>query len=84
MCKLLRPRAIAISTNYPQADGQTKRMNCTIGQILHTHLLDENQEHWPDYVAIIEMAINFTISAIINKVPFEVLDSENIPLSVGF
>ena len=64
--------AIAISAHYPQADGQTKRMNCTICQILHAYLLDEDQEHWPDYVAVTKMAINSTINASINKAPFEV------------
>ena len=57
-------------------------MNCTIGQILCTHLLDKDQEHWSDYVAVTEMAINSTINASINKAPFEVLYSENIPLPI--
>ena len=55
-------------------------MNCTIGQILYAHLLDKDQEHWPDYVAVTEMAINSTINASIKKAPFEVLYGENIPL----
>ena len=57
-------------------------MNCTIGQILHAHLLDKDQEHWPDYVAVTEMAINSTNNASINKAPFEVFYGENIPLPV--
>ena len=57
-------------------------MNCTIGQILCINLLDEDQEHWPDYVVITEMAINSTVNASKNKAPFKVLYGENIPLPV--
>ena len=53
-------------------------MNRTIGQILGVHLLEKDQEHWPDYVAFTEMAINTSIK----KAPFKVLCSENIPLPV--
>ena len=45
-------------------------------------MLDEDQEHWPNYVAVIEMAINSTINAHISKAPFEVLYCENIPLPI--
>ena len=48
-------------------------MNHTICPILLAHLFDKDQEHWPDYVAVIEMAINESIL----KTPFEVLYSEN-------
>ena len=53
-------------------------MNRTIAQILHVYFLDKDQEHWPDYVAMTEMAINSTLYASINKVPFEVFYGENI------
>ena len=43
--KLLGSRAVAIFAHYPQANGQIEYMNCTIGQILHAHFLDEDQEH---------------------------------------
>ena len=42
------------------------------------HLLDEDQEHWLDYLVVTEMAINSTIIARINKAPLEVLYGENI------
>ena len=57
-------------------------MNRTIGQILRAHLLEDDQEHWPNYVAVTEMAINSTINASIQKAPFEVLYGENIPLPI--
>ena len=57
-------------------------MNHIIGQILYAHLLDDNQVHWPDYLAVTEMAINSTINASINKAPFEVLYSKNTLLPV--
>ena len=80
--KLLGSRAIATSAHHPQADGQTERMNRTIGQILRAHLLADDQEHWPNYVAVTEMAINSTVNASIQKAPFEVLYGENIPLPI--
>ena len=43
--KLIGSHATAISAHHPQADGYTKRMNHTIGQILHVYLLDKYQEH---------------------------------------
>ena len=80
--KLLGLRAIEISANYPQADDQTLCKNCSICQIFCAHLLDENQAHWPDYLAVTKMAINSTINASIKKALFEVFYSENIPLLV--
>ena len=52
----------AFFTHYPQADGQTKCMNCTIGQIPRENLLDKYQERWPDFVVITEIGINSTIN----------------------
>ena len=57
-------------------------MNCTIGQIPHAHLLDRDQEPWPNYMAVTEIAINYTINASTNKVPLKVFNGENIPLAV--
>ena len=52
-------------------------MNCTINQINHTYLLDEDQEKWPDYGAATEMTINSTINSSTQKTPFEFLYGEN-------
>ena len=52
-------------------------MNYTISQILHVYLLDEDQNHWPNYVDVIEIAIKSTFNANFNKALFEVLYSEN-------
>ena len=38
--------------------------------------------HWLGYVSVTEMAINSTINASINKVPFDILYVENILLSI--
>ena len=80
--KLLESCAIAMSPHHPKANGQIECMNCTITQIFNAHMLDENQEHWPDYAAITEMAINSTIDVSIQKTTFEVLYIENTPLPV--
>ena len=57
-------------------------MNCNIGQILYAHLLNKDQEHWPDYMTITKMAINSTTNERILKPPFEVLYGKNIPLTI--
>ena len=57
-------------------------MNHTIGQILHAHLLDKDQEHWPDYAAVTKMAIHSTINGSINKAPFKVLYNKTTLLPV--
>ena len=46
-------------------------------------MLDKYQEHWPDYMAVTEIAANSTINTIISKAPFEVLYGKNFPLPVG-
>ena len=79
--KLLGLCAIAISAQHPQS-GQTKCMNRTIGQILCTHWLDKDQDHWSTHVTVTEMTINSTINSSINKAPFEVLYGENLLLPV--
>ena len=61
--KLLRSPAIATFAHHPKADGQTEYINHTIGKIFCAYLLDENQEHWPNHMLVIEMAINSTINA---------------------
>ena len=65
--KLLGSRAIATHAHHPQADGQIECMNFKIGQIARENLLDENQERWPNYIDVTEMAINFTINSSLNK-----------------
>ena len=57
-------------------------MNCTTGQILHTHFLEIAQERCPDYLAVTDMAINTTINASINKAQFGVLYAKISPLSI--
>ena len=59
-------------------------MNCTIDQSLWAYLLDEDQKHWPNYIADTEMAINYIINASIEKAPFEFLYGENILLPVNW
>ena len=80
--KLLGSGVIAIPAHHPQAHGQTECLNSTIGKILCASLLNDNKEHWPDYVALTEIAINSTINKSIKKVPFEVLWGESTPLPV--
>ena len=58
-------------------------MNCTIGQILHAHLLDKDQKHWANYIAVTEIAINSTNNVSNNKAIFEVFYSENILFPVN-
>ena len=71
--KLLGSRAIAKYAHQPQANGQTNCMKCTIGQILTENILDEDHKHWPNYVAVTEMAIDSTFNFSIDKALFEAL-----------
>ena len=50
------------------------------------YLLDKDQKHWPDYLAlaVTAMDINYTINISIQKAPFEALCGENIPLPADF
>ena len=57
-------------------------MSHTIGLILRENSLDKDQEHWPNYLAITEMAINSTINSSSSKAPFEVLNGKNIPVPI--
>ena len=82
--KLLGSHAITISTNYPQADGLIECMTYSLSQILCAYLLYEDQDNWPDYVAITKMAINSSINTSIQNVPFEVLYSEKVLFPVDF
>ena len=45
-------------------------------------MLDKYHEHLPNYMADIEMAINFTFNASIKNAPFEILYGENILLPI--
>ena len=82
MWKRFRSHAIAISAHHTQADGQIKRINYTIGQIFCAYLWGNDQKHWPNYVAVIEMDINSTNIASVSKAPFEVFYGESIPLPI--
>ena len=53
-------------------------MDCTIGQILQVYLLYKDQEYWPNYVTVTEMALNFIINVCISKAPFEIIYGKNI------
>ena len=81
--KLLGSYAIATFAYNLQANGQTECINSTIGQFFCFDLINEDQENLSDYVAIIEIAINSTINASIQKTPFEILYCKNITVPVG-
>ena len=57
-------------------------MNHTFGAILQAHLLDEDQKHRPNFMAITEMAINSTINTRVKKAPFEIFYGKSIPFPI--
>jgi hypothetical protein len=55
---------------HPQADGQTERANCNIGQILRT-TVSHDQKNWVEKIPMTEFAINISISETTKATPFE-------------
>jgi hypothetical protein len=55
---------------HPQTDGQTERVNRSIGQILRT-AVHPDQRDWIEKIDMVEFAINSSISASTGYAPFE-------------
>jgi hypothetical protein len=62
---------LLMSTSFhPQTDGQTERMNRSIGQILRTAVRPD-QKDWIEKIDMVEFAINSSVSASTGYAPFE-------------
>ena len=60
------------TSDHPQTDGQTERMNRTILQILR-QFVNTNRSDWAQHIATVEFAINSSINQSTGKAPFELL-----------
>ena len=61
------------STSYhPQTDGQTKRVNQVLEDMLHMYVM-ENSSKWEDYLHLVEFAYNNGQQASLGMSPYEAL-----------
>jgi transposase InsO family protein len=60
------------TTNHPQTDGQTERMNRSILQILR-HFVNTTGSDWVQHLPTVEFAINSAVSRSTGKAPFEIV-----------
>jgi hypothetical protein len=71
--KMLGTDLLISTTAYPQTDGQTKRMNRSMLQIL-CHYVNTNGSDWTQHLPTVEFAINSAVNWSTGKAPFEIVD----------
>jgi hypothetical protein len=74
---------LLFSTAYhPQTDGQTKRVNQILEDMLRIHVMHQPRK-WEDYLPLVEFAYNNGYQASLKMSPFEVLYGRlcNTPVS---
>jgi hypothetical protein len=59
------------TTDHPQTDGQTERMNRTVLQSLR-YFVNTNGSDWAQHLPAVEFAINSTVSPSTGKAPLDV------------
>jgi hypothetical protein len=57
---------------HPQSDGQTKRVNQVIEEMLRMYVMDKPSK-WEDYLHLVEFAYNNGYQASLKMSPFEAL-----------
>jgi len=60
------------TTDHPETDGQTERVNRTLGQMLRAYT-SSNQQHWDDALAAAEFAYNNAIQSSTKMSPFKMI-----------
>ena len=60
------------SAYHPETDGQTKRVNQILEDMLRMYLMDR-QTHWEDYLYLVEFAYNNGYHSSIGMAPFQAL-----------
>jgi hypothetical protein len=69
--RLIGTKLLMSTSFHPQMDGQTERMNRSIGQILRTAIRPD-QKDWVEKIDMMEFAINSSVSASTGYAPFEI------------
>jgi transposase InsO family protein len=62
---------LSFSTAYhPETDGQTKRVNQNLEDMLRMYVMDQ-QKHWDEFLTLVEFAYNNSYQSTIKMVPFK-------------
>jgi len=69
LCELLNIKLSFSTSNHPQTDGQTERVNGILEQYLRC-FINERQNNWVDLLPFAEFAYNNTLQQSINQSPF--------------
>lgn len=69
--RVLGSKLLMSTSFHPQTDGQTERMNRSVGQIFRATIRRPDQLDWLEVVDLTEFAINSAISRISGYAPFE-------------
>ena len=60
------------SAYHPETDGQTKRVNQVLEDMLRMYVMDR-QTHWEDYLYLVEFSYNNGYHSSIGMAPFQAL-----------
>src|SRR4051794_11773580 len=62
-----------MSTAYhPQSNGMTEQMKCTLETVIRAQV-NATQDDWDEYLAMVEYAINDTVSDSTGYIPFQLM-----------
>lgn len=76
LCSRFAIRRAMSSAYDPQSDGQTERVNQTLGQMIRTYVQSDERE-WERLLPALELAYNCTSHSSTELSPFEVMVGEN-------
>ena len=78
----LETKLLFITAYHPQTDGQMKRVNQIVEDMLRMHVMHQHKK-WEDYLPLVEFAYNNGYQEPLKMSPFEVLYGRqcNIPIS---
>jgi hypothetical protein len=78
----LETKLLFSTANHPQTDGQTKRVNQILEDMLRMHVMHQPNK-WEDYLPLVEFAYNNGYQESLKTIPFKVLYGRlcNTPVS---
>lgn len=80
--ELFGSRLLFSTTNHPQTDGQTERLNRTLNNLLRAYCFNEH-DSWTNYLSAVEFAYNNSYQKSIETTPF-IADLGYQPATPGF